>query len=107
MGGGIILVKEDCMNAIEQKEIMELPDKYRPLGAWAYFGYSLLFAIPFIGFIFLLVFSFSSGNINRRSFARSYFCIYIVIAVVLLIVIFAFGINFAMLFDSLKNATGR
>ncbi len=94
------------MNSIEEKEILNLPDKYRPLGAWAYFGYSILFAIPLIGFIFLIVFSFSSGNINRRSFARSYFCIYIVIAVLVLIAIFAFGLNFAVLFESLRNAFG-
>ncbi len=62
------------MNQEEKKEIEKLPEKYRPLGAWTYFGYSLLFMIPLIGWIFLFVFAFNSNNIVRRSFARSYFC---------------------------------
>lgn len=75
------------MNNYEREEISRLPEKYKPLSAWAYFGYSILFGIPLVGFICLIVFSFSDSNINRRSFARSYFCIYIIVAVV--IVIFA------------------
>ena len=52
----------------------EGPDQFQPLSPWAYFGYTILFAIPIIGFILLIVFSFSDKNINRRSFARSFFC---------------------------------
>lgn len=88
------------MNSTEQKEIASLPEKYRPLGAWAYFGYSLLFSIPILGFIFLIVFACSGSNINRRSFARSYFCIYIIAAIVTLIAVFVFGLNFAAIFES-------
>lgn len=33
-----------------------LPEKYRPLGMWAYFGYTILFSIPLLGFIFLIIF---------------------------------------------------
>lgn len=73
------------MNNYEREEISRLPEKYKPLGAWAYFGYLILFNIPLVGFICLIVFSFSDSNINRRSFARSYFCIYIIIAVVIAI----------------------
>lgn len=51
-----------------------VPEENRPLGAWAYFGYGLLFAIPVIGFILLIVFSFAGKNVNRKSFARSYWC---------------------------------
>ncbi len=50
-----------------------LPEEYKPLGMWAYFGYEILFSIPIVGFIFLLVFSFgATKNINLRNFARSY-----------------------------------
>ena len=52
----------------------QLPAKYRPLGAWAYFGYNLLFSIPVLNIILLLVFSFSNRNINRRNYARSFWC---------------------------------
>ena len=54
---------------------VDIPPQYRPLSPWAYFGYMLLFSIPIIGFIMLIIFSFSDANINRRNFARSYFCV--------------------------------
>ena len=50
-------------------------------GPWAYFGLSILFSLPVVGFIFLIIFSVSDANINRRNFARSYWCIYVIIAV--------------------------
>lgn len=68
-----------------------LPNEYRPLSAWAYFGYNLLFSIPLIGFILLIIFSFDSSNINRRNYARSFFCgllislIFIIIMIALLV----------------------
>ena len=76
-----------------KKEITEddLPDHLKPMGAWSYFGLQLLFAIPIVGFVFLIVFSFSRGNLNRRSFARSYWCAALVgVAVFVVFMIFAF-----------------
>ena len=73
------------MNAIEKNEIIQLPEKYRPLSAWAYFGYSILFSIPIVGLVCLIVFALSSTNINRRSYARSFFCLYIIWGVLILI----------------------
>lgn len=74
-----------------QKYPEDLPNEYRPLSAWAYFGYNLLFSIPLVGFILLIVFSFDSSNINRRNYARSFFCAFLIsiIFVVLLIILFA------------------
>lgn len=57
------------------------PDAFKPLSPWAYFGLSILFSLPVVGFIFLIIFSVSDANINRRNFARSYWCIYVIIAV--------------------------
>ena len=68
--------------------------KYAPLSAWAYFGYQVLFAIPVIGFICLIVFSFVSDNLNRRSFARSYWCallVGIIALAVSVIILYATG----------------
>lgn len=65
-----------------QEQPNNIPNEYKPLSAWAYFGYNLLFAIPLVGFIMLIVFSFDSSNINRRNYARSFFCAYL-IAVIL------------------------
>ena len=81
-----------------------LPAKYRPLSAWAYFGYSILFAIPVIGFIFLIIFSCNGSNINRRSFARSHWCALIlcliIVGVVFLIAALTGGV--AALFDRFR-----
>lgn len=64
---------------------------YTPISMWGYFGYEILFAIPCIGFILLLVFSFGgTKNINLRNFARSYFCV-LIIAVILAVIIIVAG----------------
>ena len=65
--------------------------KYRPLSPWAYFGYTVLFSLPLIGLVMLFVFSFSNKNINRRNFARSYFC---ALALVLIIAVIIFVLNY-------------
>lgn len=58
-----------------------IPEEYKPISMWGYFGYELLFSIPIIGWIFLLVFAFGgTSNINVKNFARSYFCFLIIIA---------------------------
>lgn len=79
------------MTQIELNEISKIPDKYRPIGAWSYFFLTILFAIPLIGQICLIVFALSDSNINRRSFARSFFCTFIIIAVLLVIILVAVG----------------
>ena len=72
-----------------------IPSRYAPLSAWAYFGLSILYAIPVVGLIFLLIHTFSSSNINRRSYARSYWC-----RLLLVLIIFGILYGFAV-------ATGR
>ncbi len=51
-----------------------LPKSYRPISGWGYFWRAVLYAIPVIGWIFLLVNALGSKNRNGRNFARSYFC---------------------------------
>lgn len=72
------------MNSCEKEEISRLPSQYRPLGAWGYFWYTILFAIPFIGWIAWIVCACSASNINRRSFARSYACGIILVLIIVL-----------------------
>ncbi len=51
----------------------DLPYRLRPLGAWKYVAYGLLYAVPVVGWVFLIVNSTgASANINKRNFARSY-----------------------------------
>ena len=59
-----------------------LPKAYRPLSPWNYFGRSILYSIPVIGWIFLLVHAIADKSRHGRSFARSYFCALLVVAVV-------------------------
>lgn len=73
----------------------DLPRAYRPLSAWGYVGYGLLFALPVIGQVLLLVFCFHSGHINRRSFARSYLCWALIL--ILLIVLTLSGVMASIL----------
>ena len=62
---------------------MQIPAEYKPISMWGYFGYELLFSIPLVGLIVALVFSFGgTQNINLRNFARSYFCLLIIVAAV-------------------------
>lgn len=78
------------MKSYELAEIDRLPSKYKPLTAWGYFWLTVLYAIPVIGWIFLVVFSFSDGNVNRRSHARSCFCptvLVILVAIVLIVLV--------------------
>ena len=69
-----------------------IPEEYQPISMWGYFGYELLFAIPCVGFVLLLVFSFGgTKNVNLRNFARSYFCFTIVVFVLMLFLFFSSG----------------
>ena len=63
-----------------------VPLEYRPISAWGYFGYSLLFAIPLVGFICLIIFSFDNSNINRRNYARSFWCALLVVVIIMVVV---------------------
>ncbi len=75
-----------------------VPAEYQPISMWGYFGYELLFSIPCIGLILLLVFSFGgTKNKNLQNFARSYFCLLIVIAVIVLIFGSAIAGSFAFM----------
>lgn len=76
----------------------QIPPEYRPLSPWAYFGYTLLFSIPVVGFVFLIVFSCSRANLNRRNFARSYWCMLLLVAI-----IFSFFLLLGLLNPDLWN----
>ena len=80
------------MTSLEKAEIKRLPLKYKPMSGWKYMWYSLLFMIPVVGLVFLIIFSVKDTNINRRSFARSYFCVMLfmfIAAIVIMAVIVA------------------
>ena len=79
-----------------------LPEEYRPLSPWAYVGYSFLYAVPFVGFIFLVINSFRGSNVNRRNFTRSYFCIWMLILVIYVILALC-GVGIPFFLDYLQK----
>ena len=88
------------MKEYEKKEIEQLPEKYRPMGAWSYFFYTILFAIPLLGQVCLIVFALDGSNVVRRSFARSFFCT-IILGIILLLL---FGTTIGAMFAAMSIA---
>lgn len=73
-------------------DINNVPEQYRPISMWGYFGYQILFSIPVVGFIFLVVFALGgTKNVNKRNFARSYFC-YLIILIIIMTILVATGL---------------
>ena len=54
------------------------------MGAWSYVGLQLLFSVPIVGLVFLIIFTFKRSNLNRRAFARSYWCWLAILGVIVL-----------------------
>ena len=69
-------------------DAFNVPPEFKPIGTFGYIGLDILFAIPIIGWIFLIVFCFSDANINRRNYARAHvivFLLSVIIAIVLVL----------------------
>lgn len=68
-----------------------IPEQYEPISMWGYLGYSILFALPIIGIIMILIFSFGKDeNINIRNYARSYILVYVIGVILYLILALCF-----------------
>ena len=85
---------------------MNIQNEYKPISAWGYFGYNILFNIPVVGFILLITFSFDNSNINRRNYARSFFCIYLLFAIIIVVAI-VFGVSVSDVKDTVSNVYWR
>lgn len=69
----------------EERKQEHIPSEYQPISSWGYIGYNILFSIPLVGLILLIVFSLDNSNINRRNFARSFFCVIILATILVLL----------------------
>lgn len=75
---------------------MQISAEYTPISMWGYFGYEILFSIPIVGFIFLLIYAFGgTPNKNLKNFARSYFCLVIIVLILVFIIASVVGIGAA------------
>ena len=90
-----------------QQPVIQLPPEYKPISMWGYFGYEILYGLPFIGWIILIVMCFAPANKNVKNFARSYFCLLIILVIVLVVLLSALGISLSQfgndLFRLLRN----
>ncbi len=80
----------ECGHKVKQApannfDVQSIPSEYKPISMWGYFGYEILFMIPFIGWIILIIFAIGHSNVNVKNFARSYFCILIIVAIIMFI----------------------
>ncbi len=72
------------------------------LSVGAFFGFGILFSIPFVGFILIMVMSFAPKNKTLKNFARSYLIWYI-IAIVLVVIAIIFSLILGVsLFEELE-----
>jgi len=63
-----------------------IPAEYNPISPWGYLGWNLLFGIPCVGFIIMLIFALGgTRNINLKNYARSFFCIMLIILILTII----------------------
>lgn len=81
----------------QSKKSPKIPAGYQPITMWGYFGYQILFGLPIIGLIFLIIFAFfNKDNLNRTNFARSYFCV-LVVVLILSCLVMSMGIGVGLL----------
>jgi len=65
--------------AVQQPVAPPKPEKIAPLKTWKFIGMFILTGIPLIGFIMILVWSFSNSfNKNTKSFARAILILWII-----------------------------
>ena len=73
----------------------------KPISAWGHVGYSLLWAIPVVGWIIWFCMALGSRNMNKRNYARSKFCgilaivLFVAVAVVAALALDIVGIDLA------------
>ena len=86
------IIPQPAPEPVEAEEEQKEPSRGRRLlRPWEYFGYSVLFMIPVIGWIFFLVFTFNKRNMNRYYWVRSIWCgilVLLVLAAVCVILIY-------------------
>ena len=82
----------------------QIPSEYKPISAWGYVGWDLLFGIPIAGFIVSLVFAFGGcKNINLIKYARSKFCAALLGFIIVVVLVLVGLLNLSMLSGVIRN----
>ena len=96
MGMGMAVNQVPAYNTYIDDNGKRVPTEYKPIKAWGYFGYNILFAIPLVGFIFLLIYALGgTSNVNLKNYARSFFCVF-VLALIIFLVVFVCAMIFGV-----------
>lgn len=86
-----------------QNNGFQIPKEYKPISAWGYVGWDLLFGIPIAGFIVLLVFACGGcNNINLKKYARSKFCAALLALIIAIGLILTGVLSFSLLGERIK-----
>lgn len=59
----------------------------KPISAWGYVGYSVLWSIPVLGWLLWLCAALFAKNQNKKNYARSYFCAFLLALLVVVILV--------------------
>ena len=62
----------------------------KPITAWGHVGYSVLWAIPVVGWIIWLCVCLFSRNQNKKNYARSKFCGLVFLALIAIVAVVGF-----------------
>ena len=82
---------------MNKNQKINVPEEYKPISAWGYIGYEILFSIPIVGLIAILIYSFGgNNNINLKNFAKSFLYVYIIIIAFCLLVVLLSLLGFAI-----------
>ena len=79
----------------------DVPEHLQPLSPWYYFLINFVYSIPLFGQIILIVHAVAAANVNRKNYARSFFCFLALILIVS--VVFAATGLLASFWEALKN----
>lgn len=53
--------------------------QYKPISAWGYVGWGILFSIPIVGLILIIVFACGTvDNINLKNYVKSRLCLLLI-----------------------------
>lgn len=78
----------------------------KPISSWGYVGFNILWAIPVVGWLIWLWTALFSNNQNKKSYARSFVCGFILIVLVVAVVAIAFVALYALGLIDLSALTG-
>lgn len=78
---------------MSKNSVSNIPEEYKPISMWGYFGYNILFSLPIIGLICLLCFAFGAKNVNLKNFSRSFLCSFILAAIIIFLIVLVVGVG--------------